>query len=221
VLHLLSLVLLVGVVDSLNPSTVAPALYLAGGRQPLRSLLGFIAGVFLVNLLGGLVLALGPGQAILAVAPHPGFEVRRLLELALGLATFLVAIGLWLARDRLQRRVSGNQERIDGSSLLVGAGITAAELPTAVPYFAVIAAVVGSGRAVATQVGLLVVFNATFVAPLVAILLLESLTGRRGRELIVSLRARLDRHLARVIPALVLVVAVVLTARGSVGLLRH
>jgi cytochrome c biogenesis protein CcdA len=221
VVHLLSLVLLVGVVDSLNPSTLAPALYLAGGRRPLRGLLGFIAGVFVVNLLGGLVLALGPGQAILAVAPHPGFEVRRLLELALGLATFLVAIGLWLARDRLQRHVSGNQDRIDRSSLLVGAGITAAELPTAVPYFAVIAAVVGSGRAVGTQVVLLVVFNATFVAPLVAILLLEALTGTRGRERIVSLRARLDRHLARAIPALVLVVAVVLTVRGGVGLLRH
>jgi cytochrome c biogenesis protein CcdA len=221
VLHLLSLVLLVGVVDSLNPSTVAPALYLAGGRQPLRGLLGFIVGVFVVNLLGGLALALGPGQAILALAPHPGFEVRRLLELALGLATFIVAIGLWLARDRLERRVSGNQDRIDGSSLLVGAAITAAELPTAVPYFAVIAAVVGSGRAVGTQVVLLVVFNATFVAPLVAIFLLEALSGARGRERIVSLRARLDRHLAQVIPAVVLVVAVVLTARGSVGLLRH
>ena len=219
--HLLSLVLLVGVVDSLNPSTVAPALYLAGGRKAFRSLSGFIVGVFGVNLLGGLLLTLGPGQAILAVAPHPGFEVRRLLELALGLATFLVAVGLWLARDHLQQRVSGNQDRIDRSSLLVGAGITAAELPTAVPYFAVIAAVVGSGRPLGAQVALLVVFNATFVAPLVAILVLRVLTGARGRERIASLRARLDRQLAHVIPALVLLVAIVLTARGSVGLLRH
>ena len=221
VVHLLSLVLLVGVVDSLNPSTVAPALYLAGGRRPFRSVLGFIAGVFVVNLAGGLLLTLGPGQAILAVAPHPGFEIRRLLELSLGHATFLVAAGLWLARDRLQQHVSGNQERIEGSSLLVGAGITAAELPTAVPYFAVIAAVVGSGRSAGTQIALIIIFNATFVAPLVAILALRALTGARGRDRIAALRARLDRQLAHLIPALVLLVAIVLTTRGSVGLLRH
>ncbi len=69
--HLLSLVLLIGVIDSLNPATVAPALYLAGGHSPHRGLLGFIAGVFTVNLAGGILLALGPGQAILALAPHP------------------------------------------------------------------------------------------------------------------------------------------------------
>lgn len=143
--HLLALVLLIGVVDSLNPSTVAPALYLAAGRSPHRGLLGFIVGVFGVNLVGGLLLAVGPGQAILALIPRPGIELRHLLELCLGLAIFVLAIGLWFARGRLERHVVGREDRIDRSSLVVGAGITAAELPTALPYFAVIAAVVGSG----------------------------------------------------------------------------
>jgi len=216
--HLIGLVILVGVLDSLNPSTVAPALYLAAGRAPRRSLPAFIAGVFGVNLVAGLVLALGPGQAILALAPHPGFEVRRLLELSLGLGILGVAIGLWFARDRLSLHVAGNSDRIDDSSLLVGAGITAAELPTAVPYFAVIAAVVGSDRPIGTQVALLVVFNAVFVAPLVAVGVLRGLLGARGRGAIERLRQGLDRHLATVIPALVAVIAVLLTARGALGL---
>jgi cytochrome c biogenesis protein CcdA len=219
VTHLLVLVLLIGFVDSLNPATVAPALYLAGGREAHRSLLGFIAGVFFVNLAGGVVLALGPGQAILAIAPRPGVELRHLLELVLGLATFLVAAGLWLARGRLERHVTGKEARIDRSSLLVGAGITAAELPTAVPYFAVIAAVVGSGRSAGTQFALLLVFNLAFIAPLTAVFILRSLLRERGRELIERLRARLDRHLSIAIPALVLVVAVVLTTAGTVGIL--
>lgn len=217
--HLLVLVLLIGIVDSLNPATVAPALYLAGGRAAHRSLPGFIAGVFAVNLAGGILLALGPGQAIFALIPRPGIELRHLLELCLGLATFAVAVALWFARARLERRVSGTEARIDRSSLLVGAGITAAELPTAVPYFAVIAAVVGSGRALSTQLGLLLLFNLAFVAPLLAILLVRALARERGREMIEQLRLRVDRYLPVAIPALVLLVAVLLTAAGTVGIL--
>ena len=217
--HLLVLVLLIGIVDSLNPATVAPALYLAGGQDARRSLPGFIAGVFAVNLAGGLLLALGPGQAILALTPRPGIELRHLLELCLGLATFLVAAVLWFARGRLERHVSGTEARIDRSSLLVGAGITAAELPTAVPYFAVIAAVVGSGKALGTQVGLLFLFNLAFIAPLLSILVVRALARERGRETIERLRRRVDRHLPVAIPALVLVVAVLLTATGTVGIL--
>jgi cytochrome c biogenesis protein CcdA len=221
VAHLLVLVLLIGIVDSLNPATVAPALYLAGGQDARRSLPGFIAGVFAVNLAGGLLLALGPGQAILALTPRPGIELRHLLELCLGLATFLVAAVLWFARGRLERHVSGTEARIDRSSLLVGAGITAAELPTAVPYFAVIAAVVGSGKALGTQVGLLFLFNLAFIAPLLSILVVRALARERGRETIERLRRRVDRHLPVAIPALVLVVAVLLTATGTVGILTN
>jgi cytochrome c biogenesis protein CcdA len=117
--------------------------------------------------------------------------------------------------------VSGKGNRIDRSSLLVGAGISAAELPTAVPYFAVIAAVVASGRSLGAQVALLVVFNLVFVAPLVAILIVRSALPAEGAAVIEGLRARIDRSLATAIPALVGLVAILLTVRGTLGLLRH
>lgn len=219
--HLVALVIVIGVIDSLNPATIAPALYIAAGRTPNRSLSGFIAGVLVVNLAGGLVLALGPGQAILAIAPHPGRDVRHLLELALGIGTMVVAVGLWLWRNRLASHITGKEDRLDRASLLVGGGITLAELPTAVPYFAVIAAVVSSGRTVPAQVGLLFLFNAAFVAPLLAILVLRSLAGARALERIERLRALLERHLGSAIPALVLLAGVLLTLAGAVGVARH
>jgi len=218
-LHLLALVLLIGIVDSANPATVAPALYLAAGLGAIRSLLGFIAGVFLVNLAGGILLAVGPGQAILALVPNPGRELRHVIELCLGGVLFVVAAGLWLARGRVARHVTEKHERIHRSSALVGAGIMVVELPTAVPYFAVIAAVVGSGRGVVTQIGLLAAFNAAFISPLVAILLVRSLARKRGRQVLEWLRAGLDRRLAEIIPALVLVAAIALTALGAAGVL--
>ena len=73
--------------------------------------------MFGVNLAAGLLLALGPGQAILALAPHPGREVRHLLELSLGIATFIVAAGLWFARSHLERHVTGNEDKLDRSSI--------------------------------------------------------------------------------------------------------
>jgi cytochrome c biogenesis protein CcdA len=219
--HLLGLVVVIGFLDSLNPSTIAPALFIAAGERPQRNLAAFIAGVFFVNLAGGLVLALGPGQALLALVPHPSFEVRRELELALGIVILAVAGWLWLARHRVATRVSGKGDRIDRSSLLVGAGISAAELPTAVPYFAVIAAVVASGRPLQTQVALLVVFNLVFIAPLLAILLVRSVLPESGQRVIQEMRARLDQSLGIAIPALVGLVAIVLTVRGTLGLLHH
>src|SRR5207244_13349297 len=97
------------------------------------------------------VVVLGPGQALLAAVPHPGREATHLLELSLGGAALLLAFVLWLARARVERRLTREEQRIGRSSIALGAGLMAVELPAALPYFAVIAAIVGSDRAVATQ----------------------------------------------------------------------
>jgi cytochrome c biogenesis protein CcdA len=218
--HLLAVVLLIALADSLNPSTIAPALYFAAGKAALRTLLGFIAGVFLVSFAGGLVILLGPGQALLALIPHPGPETQHLLELCLGIGLLVLAFVLWIGRRRVARHVTGSQDRLDRSSFLVGAGIMAAELPTAFPYFAAIAAIVGSGKNVSTQVGVLVLFNLVFVAPLLAILLVRLFAGKRGKRWLEQLRAGLDKRLAVLLPVLVLIAGAALVIFGAVGAIR-
>ena len=52
---------------------------------------------------------------------------------------------------------------------MLGASITAVELPTAFPYFAAIAAILGAGLGPVRDLVLLLVFNLCFVLPLVAI----------------------------------------------------
>jgi cytochrome c biogenesis protein CcdA len=220
-IHLFGLVLIVGIADSANPSTLAPALYLAAGPTPLRGLAGFIMGVFSVNLVAGLVLMLGPGQALLALVPHPGREARHLLELGLGVGLLVLAAGLWRARQRVASHVAENRDRVDRSSFLVGGGIVLVELPTAVPYFAVIAAIVASGSHALTQIGLLGIFNAAFIAPLVAMLLVRALANERGGRMLERLRGQLEQRMGVIIPALVLLIAVVLVAVGTRGLITH
>jgi cytochrome c biogenesis protein CcdA len=219
VAHLLAIVIVVGLVDSANPSTIAPALYFATGKTASTSLFGFIAGVVTTNLVAGVLLVVGPGEALTAAIPRPGDEARHLIELAAGAATLALAAGLWHGRRAIAGHVSRTTARVDRSSLLVGAGIMIVELPTALPYFAVIATIVGSERPLPTEIVLLVIFDVVFALPLLAILAARAVAGKRAERWLERLRGRLEARLAILVPALVLVIAVALIATGTYGVL--
>jgi hypothetical protein len=133
----------VGMADSLNPSTVGPALYLATVSRAIPRIAQFTAGIFAVNFAAGVVLVIGPGRNLLDLVPNPKGTVRDVIELVAGVVLLLTAAALWLGRRKLARRPlpRGAGGR---SALVAGASIAAAELPTAVPYFAVIGGIVGS-----------------------------------------------------------------------------
>jgi hypothetical protein len=70
-LRLMIVVASIGLADSLNPTTIAPALYLATGEHARKQVAEFTVGVFLVYLIGGLIIDFGPGHLLLALVPHP------------------------------------------------------------------------------------------------------------------------------------------------------
>ncbi|HEV7133119.1 MAG TPA: GAP family protein [Gaiellaceae bacterium] len=218
-LALIALVVSVGVVDSLNPSTIGPALYLVTLPDGARQLAGFTGGVLAVALAGGLVLTLGPGQAILAAVPHPGPDETHEIEMALGALALAVALVLWIRRRAVERRFSGGGPRTPStrSAFFAGAAIMAIELPTALPYFAVITAIVSSGRRVSAQISLLVLFNLAFVAPLLLVLAFRLLARERGARLLDVLHARIDRWVAVAVPAAIAIVGAVLVTIGAIG----
>jgi cytochrome c biogenesis protein CcdA len=214
VVALVALALSVGIVDSINPSTVGPALYLAAGANAVRSLALFVTGVFGVYAAGGIALALGAGQ----VVPHPGNHILRVLETGFGAGAMVLAVGLWVVRDRVAGRLERHRDSGGRAPLLLGAGIMAVELPTAFPYFAVIAAVGASGRSAAAQIGVLLVFNLAFIAPLLAIIALRGFAGGRSKQALESWRGRIDRQGAIIVPVFVLAIGVVLLVLGLTGL---
>jgi cytochrome c biogenesis protein CcdA len=218
-MRLLGLVISVGLVDSVNPSTIAPALYLATGERARRDLIQFILGAGGVYLLGGLVMVAGPGSALLALVPHPSALTGYILETVAGLVVLGIGAVLWQRRHRLAAKELPDPGQGGRSAIVLGGSIMAVELPTAFPYFAVIAAVVGSGANLGTQVLLIVIFNLCFVAPLLAILVTVVFAGDRAGPLLARGRDFLQRRWPVLLAGLAIVAGVFVTVLGVTGIL--
>ena len=217
-LRLLGLAISIGLADSLNPTTIAPALFLAGDPAPRRKVLAFTGGTFVVFLLGGLLLVLGPGRAILALLPHPSATTRYVLETLAGVSLLVAVPFLWRRRGRARMPPEHEVRSTGRSPALLGATIAIVELPTAFPYFAVIAAIVGSGVGLGRQLVALLVYNVAFVAPLLAIALAVSVGGEAAVGRLRRLRELMRAHWPVVAAAAALIAGVFVTVLGVTGL---
>jgi cytochrome c biogenesis protein CcdA len=216
---LILLVTSVGLADSLNPSTVLPALWLVtlphGGR-----LGSYTLGVFAVYFAGGVLLVFGPGPALISTLHDIRGPFEHVLEIAGGVLALAFAFVL-LRRPPSQHDETPRLRRANtsASACMLGAGIMAIELPTAFIYFGVIAAILAADAAAPVEISLLVLYNAMFVAPIVAILVVHRLAGRRFDRWLLSSEARF-RHAGHVaLTAVAGAGGVALLVLGVTGLL--
>lgn len=217
-LRLLGIVITIGLADSLNPTTIAPALYLASGERARGRVVEFTAAVFLVYLIGGIAIALGPGRLLISLIPHPHHRLAYLIELGAGVAMLAAGALLWRHRYRLTDPERSRFETRGRSGWLLGATITAIELPTAFPYFAAIAAVVGGGVGPAKQVMLLVIFNLCFVLPLLIITAILTFAGGSAARMLGSLRDFLNVHWPRLLAVVGVSAGLFVILLGATGL---
>jgi cytochrome c biogenesis protein CcdA len=217
-LRLIGIVAAIGLADSLNPSTIAPGMLLASSADGLRELLRFTLGTFAVYFIGGILIALGPGQLALSLLPSPDAHTRAVLEIVAGGLLLVAGMAVWLLRDWLRRRQLPAVRASRRSGLLLGAAIMAVELPTAFPYFGAIAAVVGSGYDIGRQVLLLAIYNVCFVLPLLGIAAILRLAGARAEVRLAAARAGLGRNWPLLASALALVLGALIVYLGISGL---
>ena len=218
-LRLIGIVISIGLADSLNPTTIAPALYMAEGERAVGRVVEFTIGVFAVYLLGGLFIALGPGELILDLVPRPSHAARHIIEIIAGVGMLVVAALLWAKRNELATREPQSITADKRSSAILGATITAVELPTAFPYFAAIAAIVGSGYGVTRQITLIVLFNVCFILPLVAIAAVLAVAGDSAVELLSRARDGLRANWPKVLAIVGLLAGLLVILLGVTGLL--
>jgi cytochrome c biogenesis protein CcdA len=216
-MRLVGLMVSIGLVDSLNPSTIGPALYLAHAEHPRRRVAEFTVAVFVVYLGGGALIALGPGQLIRSALPHAHATPRHIAEIVAGALLMVAAVIIWRSRARIVRR-GLPQARGRRSSILLGATITALELPTAFPYFAAIAAIVGAGLDPARSLGLLLIFNLCFVLPLIGITAILTVAGPRSERFLAIGRKFMEQRWPHILAILVMLVGLAAVALGATGL---
>ncbi|MGH2842465.1 MAG: GAP family protein [Solirubrobacteraceae bacterium] len=220
-LRLIGIVISIGLADSLNPTTLAPALVLATGEHGRRDTLRFTAGVFGVYLLGGLVIALGPGELVLGLVPRPSHQAGQILEVIAGAVLLVAAAVLWRHRAVLAEKQLLSLNRASRSSLLLGMTITLLELPTAFPYFGAIAAVVGSNVSIPRQVILLALYNVCFVAPMLGIWATLALAGDQAQVHLERARGLMQRHWPLVLALVALVAGAFVITLGATGIAAH
>ena len=220
-LRLIGIVISIGLADSLNPTTLAPALVLATGEgaSGRHDVSRFLLGVFGVYLLGGLLIALGPGELILDLVPTPSPRAGQILEVIAGVVLLAAGGLLWRHRATLAKKQLiapvGSKHR---PGLILGASITTVELPTAFPYFAAIAAIVGSGQSIVHQILLLVLYNVCFVLPIVGIYATLVLAADRAEIYLARTRALLQKHWPLLLAVVALVAGSFTIVLGVTGL---
>jgi cytochrome c biogenesis protein CcdA len=218
-LRRIGVVISVGLADSVNPSTVGPGLYIATGSRRVWRLTQFTIGVFSVTFLAGLLLTIGPGRLLLDLVPRPRGTVRHVIELVAGSVLMIISVAIFLKRRSLARRELPGRGGGGGSAFIAGASIAAIELPTAAPYFAVIAGIVASSAAVPEEIGLLLLYNLAFALPLLAIIAVIVFAGRRADQWLEKGGIWLQRRWPVVLASLMMFVGGVLTILGGIGLI--
>lgn len=219
-LRLLVLVTSIGLADSVNPSTIGPALFFAASDKPRSRVAEFTAAVFIVSLAAGAVIALGPGQLLRSAVPD--VDIRRTYryigEVLAGVLLLGAAVLLWVRRDRLVARGLPASNPRRRSSILVGAMIVVLELPTAFPYFAAIAAIIGSGLGPLKQLILLIAFNLAFTLPLIGITAAVTFGGHRADWILARGRRFLESRWPHVLACLIGLCGVLALLFGVTGL---
>ncbi len=221
-LRLLALVVSIGLADGINPTSIGPALFLASEPRPRVNLLRFTAGYVAVLLIGGLVLTLGPGSAILALVPRPTATTRYILETVVGTAMLVGAAFLWRFRRQLSnRRGEDDRKSSRRPPFVLGATISVVELPTAFPYFAAIVAIVGSGFNVGEQILLVAIYDLCFILPLLAIVVVLEVSGGEAVRVLERIRDFTERHWPEVAAIVALIAGLLVTTLGVTGLELH
>jgi len=207
-----------GLVDSLNPATIAVAVVLGTTERPLWRLTGYAAGIFAVYFIGGLVLTLGPSQLIRTATNHPsgvGFDIALVVG-----GVIAVAFAAWVWVHRRDEAKLPDVKLQPGSALVLGAGITAVDLPTAFPYFAAIVAILGEDVSVPWEIALLVLFNLMYVAPIIVIAVVAVVLGDRAEAPLLKLRAFVTRWSPILLVVLSVAVGVAALFSGIRGLVK-
>ena len=140
-LFLVGFMLLMGAVDSLNPFTIAVHILLLGILTNVNRISIYVAGILIVYLVGGIAIFTGFSAVsdflVEQFALIPDFVLYS-IEGILGIILVIYGILEW-RKNSQKKQVSKNLDVSTWALIVLGAGGTLTDLPTAIPYLGFIA----------------------------------------------------------------------------------
>lgn len=186
-------VLLLALLDSVNPSAIVVTLYLlsTSGSRALSQVGVYVAAVFSTYLMLGVTMLLGIESLLpslgRAFSGPTGLVVQSLVGLAL-LAYSLTAKSGPRPAPVVAKPSAGSYAAL----AMLGVTVTAMELPTALPYLAAIGLISSAELPLPAWAPLLVVYNLIFVLPPIALLAGHLLLRERLAASYASFQQRLE-----------------------------
>jgi cytochrome c biogenesis protein CcdA len=211
-------VLTLGLADSLNPATLAVALYLAATPHPIRRLAGYTLGIFGIYFLGGLILLVGPASLLRLVTRGIDPLIGDLIATVAGVVAIGFAIVVWMRRDKVKGIELPERALKPGSTLALGAFMTVVDLPTAFPLFVVIGTIAHEDLHRVADIVLLFVYCLAYILPLVAILLVRMIGGEKAEGWLERMRDKVSSLAPAGIAILSGVIGLVLVGYGVYNL---
>ena len=186
-------VLLLALVDSINPSAIVVTLYLlsTAGSGVLVRVIVYVSAIFVTYLLLGVMMVLGIESLLPSLGGLFRGRVGLVVQSLVGLA--LLIYSLTASTNRQSSPVVARPPaRTYAALVMLGISVTAMELPTAIPYFAAIALISEAGLPIRVWAPLLGVYNVIFVLPPIALLVGHLVLQRQLAESYAALRQRLE-----------------------------
>ncbi len=204
---------------SIVPIGIVPLAALLGGPRPVLGAVAFLAGIFAVYLLCGVVILLGLNVLVDAIGPtfarlwNEPLAVELAIQIVLGVV--LVVFGWRLARRRGERAATEPAGPVaPGRAFSLGAVLTLVGMPGAVPYFGAIDQVLRADLSPTGTATALVVYNVVFLVPLASLLLVRVAVPTRSEAIFAGVAAVAERGGRALIVALLALLGLVLAADG-------
>ncbi|MBA2123328.1 hypothetical protein B9J78_00005 [bacterium Unc6] len=169
-LFLVGFMLLMGLVDSLNPFTITVQILLLGTLKNVNRIAIYISGILVIYLVGGIAIFTGLSTIFnYLIEQFLSIPELVLYSIQLILGVILVVYGFIALRKSNESKQLPNNPGVSTWALIsLGAGVTlVADLPTAMPYFAFIAKMTEMRVDIIIGVTFLLAYSIIYVLPLI------------------------------------------------------
>lgn len=161
----------IAALDSLNPSLFIAQFYLLTTTRPVPRIISYIAGIVLVNFVGGVLILSGARTLIVGWLSSLSATTWYGTELLLGLG--LVLFGLWLCgASATTPSVKQPRSLRPLHTFALGMVVMLNEITTALPYFVAIERIASAQLSLPGNLLSLLLYNLIFSLPLLLFLLL-------------------------------------------------